>query len=174
MRSLQSETEDKVPNCYTESLCCLSRKPRYVTTNGQNKAFCDTFSSNQTISDYCDAAYESDSRLEPNSTSRTKPNHVVFECDFKKQVKEALQRVVGIIDKVKSVEVNKIRSINDTDYCKISTNDGNELLDNYSYKYNDTMKSAMQTIKNDKLNTKNKNPPPCFVIEYLIQVIVVN
>ena len=172
LSGLKDETEDRIPNCSTESLCCLFREPRYVKIDGIDETFCGTFSSDQNISQYCNSSYDSDSRLDLNSKSRTKPNHIVFECDFKKQVKEALQRVVGIIDKVKSVEVNKIRYLNNTDDCKISTDDGNELVDNYLKDYDGIVKTNLKKLKTDKLAEKNLNPSPCFVIEYLIQVII--
>ena len=90
----------------------------------------------------------------------------IFECDFKRSIGEALARVIGIIDAVQALEVNKIRTL-PPEACitnHISLNAKikkafSKRLDEYS----------LRLIDNNVVS-KMTQTPRCFIAEYAIQV----
>lgn len=101
----------------------------------------------------------------------------IFECDFLSPVGEALDRVVGIIDAVQEIEVNKIRPQN-LKNCVLS----NELLkqdihQKWKQKYRKLKKQGksdekIQKLKNDieEYVQDQNDQAACFIIEYAVQV----
>ena len=92
----------------------------------------------------------------------------IFECDFLSPVGEALDRVVGIIDAVQEIEVNKIRPL-DPENC-VMDNDLliPELRKKWRKKFNKKAISK-EAIKNH-VESKSVAEEDCFIIEYAIQV----
>ena len=90
----------------------------------------------------------------------------IFECDFKASIGEALNRVVGIIDAVQALEVNKIRKL-EPEACITNHNSLNTKIKKAFSKRLDEY--SMRLIENNVVSKITKMPK-CFIAEYAIQV----
>ena len=144
----------------------MSGKRRNITNGNIEFNVCD-FDDNSTA---CDPLIDSKNEIQHLKTMT--PKFSIFECDFRNQVRESLERVVGIIDAVKSVEVNNIRQITS---CGLSRSDGEDEIRQYldiigEKEVNDVNFNALMNSKEKLIQKKTKFHQPCFVIEYSIQV----
>ena len=75
---------------------------------------------------------------------------------------EALFRVVGIIDAVQTIEVNKIRRIDDCSSNSIQQS----LINNLSQKFGENLKPEIEA----DIQSRFKSTKLCYIIEFAIQV----